>query len=842
MRGLAVITTIAVLAACRPGATKHTGELPLEPTPSKLDLGTTVIGAPKTSQLTLRNPNAFDVAFTLSTEGPFEAPAEGTVPGGASLALPVRFLATTLGVATGRLRLGTLVVPLRAEAVEAPPCPSSSACRTSAYDPALHACADTALPDGTDCTASAACFAEASCRAGECVGTRTTCDDGDPCTLDICGTLGCGHLDAVDHCPLSTNPCEAPTCSSATGCAQAPVMDGTACGTRDCTSAKVCISGSCVTRAVPQNQACVDVLTGVPAGMGTADGPADVARFTGSRGMAFDAQGNLFMLDGCALRKVTPAGVVTTVVGEVWTCEHRDGFGRAARLGWPYGIVFDGSAFLVRDACAIRRVTPQGLITTLAGGAFCESQPKDGIGAQARLVASGVGEGFVRTAAGRMFFLDGNALPTELWLREVTSAGEVLTRAKLSFTPTVPTDDVFIWGLAAQPDGRLFCFEQDQAPDDSRTDQWLAQVLPDGQVKRLSQPNGYSLGTTPTGIVSYGGTSMWRLAADGGTVDWWESASPAHADGPRGIAAFQLPLSYAVDARGALAFFDGANHDVRVIHASQMTTLAGPRPDRQLVDGPGPLARLSWPTGIAVSPTGDVTFTDYYALRRLSPLGAVTTVQTGAGLHDGPLLLTGLGFPMQPIALSDDALAFTGEIEAPDGGPTPAGLRLVSWDAGTVTTVVRGLTHGPRVDFAVTSSGQWVWEVDDARLHTLENGVDVALTPPAQTVGALVRYGDGLLYVEDSCRLMQLGADAGVSLVDAMACGPEPSLVKRLFTDAAGDVYTIDEFHNLVRKRDRSTGTWTTLLELSDHPIDAAFTPSGDLLVLVPEAILRLRP
>lgn len=58
------------------------------------------------------------------------------------------------------------------------------------------------------------------------------------------------------------------------------------------------------------------VVAGSPGNVGIVDGTASVARFAGPGASAFDAAGNLFVADQITVRKVTPAGVVTTVAGQ----------------------------------------------------------------------------------------------------------------------------------------------------------------------------------------------------------------------------------------------------------------------------------------------------------------------------------------------------------------------------------------------------------------------------------------------------------------------------------------------------------------------------------------------
>lgn len=103
---------------------------------------------------------------------------------------------------------------------------------------------------------------------------------------------------------------------------------------------------------------------------GNIDGTGSSAKFNTTRGMAFDASGNLYVGDrfNYSIRKISTAGVVTTFVGGL--AGNLDGTGTAARLNYASGLVFDSSGNLyAADAMNgnIRKITSAGVVTIFAG-------------------------------------------------------------------------------------------------------------------------------------------------------------------------------------------------------------------------------------------------------------------------------------------------------------------------------------------------------------------------------------------------------------------------------------------------------------------------------------------
>jgi sugar lactone lactonase YvrE len=119
----------------------------------------------------------------------------------------------------------------------------------------------------------------------------------------------------------------------------------------------------------------VSTLAGLPRSPGCADGPTNKARFNRPAGIALDAATNLFVADSFnhIIRKITPAGQVTTIAGLAGVWGNADGTNNAARFFQPEGIaVLNASNLFVADTGnhVLRKISASGtnwVVTTVAG-------------------------------------------------------------------------------------------------------------------------------------------------------------------------------------------------------------------------------------------------------------------------------------------------------------------------------------------------------------------------------------------------------------------------------------------------------------------------------------------
>ena len=129
-------------------------------------------------------------------------------------------------------------------------------------------------------------------------------------------------------------------------------------------------------------------VAGQAGSSGAADGTGGAARFNLPVGVAVDAAGNIYVADygNHAIRRITPAGVVTLFAGLMGTSGSVDGVGDAARFNFPWGLALDGAGNLyVADSGnhTIRKITPAREVITIAGAAG-QNGTLDAVGTAAR--------------------------------------------------------------------------------------------------------------------------------------------------------------------------------------------------------------------------------------------------------------------------------------------------------------------------------------------------------------------------------------------------------------------------------------------------------------------------
>ena len=221
--------------------------------------------------------------------------------------------------------------------------------------------------------------------------------------------------------------------------------------------------------------------------IGYADGIGAAAKFSDIEALAVDASGNIFAADNCVIRKITPSGVVTTIAGGV-TSGYADGIGTAAKFQSPFGIAVDGLGNIyVADSYnnKIRRISPTGVVTTLAGSTQGYA---DGIGTAAQFYFP---YGIAVDASSNLYVTD----TYNDKIRKITPAGLVTTLAGSTqgSADGTGTNAQFnrSWGIAVDSSGNVYVGDYGNYKIRKITSSGLVTTIAGGAVSGYADGSGY---------------------------------------------------------------------------------------------------------------------------------------------------------------------------------------------------------------------------------------------------------------------------------------------------------------------------------------------------------------
>jgi len=290
---------------------------------------------------------------------------------------------------------------------------------------------------------------------------------------------------------------------------------------------------TCTIRKITQ-PGVVNTLAGMAGMPGIVDATGSDARFSILRGAAVDSAGNVYVADSYTIRKMTPAGEVTTFCGRAGASGSADGMGSKARFSVPCGVAVDSAGNVyVADIYTIRKITSGDMVSTVAGTAR-HAGAVDGVGAKARF--SDQAKGIAVDSVGNVYVAD----TANNTIRMITPAGVVSTLAGTA-------------GQSGSANGT-------------------------GSNARFYHPQGITVGSAGNVYVADTANNTIRMITPAGAVTTLAGAAgqSGNTDATGGNARFNHPQAITVDGRGNLYVADTGNHTIRrVTPNGVVTTLTG---------------------------------------------------------------------------------------------------------------------------------------------------------------------------------------------------------------------------------------------------------------------------
>jgi sugar lactone lactonase YvrE len=405
-------------------------------------------------------------------------------------------------------------------------------------------------------------------------------------------------------------------------------------------------------------------------------GPPASAQFYFPNTLVVDGAGNLFIADTDIhrIRKITPAGVIATVAGNGSLGFSGDGgAATAAQLNYPAAIAVDaaGNLFIAdTNNERVRKVSPEGIITTVAGNGTSGS---NGDGGPARSAQLSEPAGIAVDSAGNLFISDTGGQR----IREVNSAGVIVTVAgngTKGFSgdggPAVSAQLAGPAGIAVDGAGNLFIADS--------LNNRIAMVAPNGIISTVA------------------GNGTYGFGGDGG---------------PAAAAQLAYSQGVAVDGTGNLFIADTNNQRIRkVTPDGTISTVAGNGTYGFAGDsGAATAAQIAGPYSVAAGGRNTLFIADTFSNRirkTISPVVSFAVVDRG-----GTSLTTA----------GDSASLQTGyaRIQPSSGSATPAGLAIFSYRPGNYLISETGVPATPAL-----TSGRIYAEVNGS----IDTGLAIANT------------------------------------------------------------------------------------------------------------------
>jgi len=503
----------------------------------------------------------------------------------------------------------------------------------------------------------------------------------------------------------------------------------------------------------------VTTIAGEKGVAGATNGSGTAATFNQPYGIAVDSAGNIYVAEQVnnLIRKITPAGVVSTFAGS-GTAGANNGQGTSASFNFPSGIAIDKSGNLYvaeQGSGLIRKITPQGLVSTFAGG----GTSLNGQGTQASFFGP---IAITIDQSGNLYVSDTyNDL-----IRKITPSGLVSTLAgiqRVQGTADGPgSSATFLQPAAITTDAAGNVYVSDRYN--------LRKILPDGTVSTIAGKN-----------------------ANGSN------------DGVGTQASFSIPAGLATDRIGNLYVADQGNNLIRKVTPSGVvTTIVGTPGTYGAADSIGRAARINFPSGMTIDITGTLYFDDEgnnqirkvdltgYSIDKTLPTGLTFDPKTGIISGTPTKASPSTDYTVTAYNLSGNSTAI---ISLAVGLPSDASLKSLNVTAGTLSPVFAPQITNYTVNVPnATSSISIAALANDTSASVKVNGTKltagattspIALNVGTNTIAVLVTAADSTTKTYTVAVTRAASSDASLSSLAISNGTLSPSFVAGTFAYTA---------------------------------------------------------
>ena len=563
------------------------------------------------------------------------------------------------------------------------------------------------------------------------------------------------------------------------------------------------------------------LLAGTADSPGSKDGARLAATFHAPGPMTRDAQGNVYVADGCTgyydshalVRKISPSGEVTTVAGSnTKGPSFRDNF--QDKRCWALTTHPDGNLYATDSFnYTIERISPSGVVTTIAGRRG-EKGNSNGNGTSARFSGS---NGIAADAQGNIFVSD----TSDHTIRKIDLSGNVTTYAGQA--GVIGTSDGallsarfnFPTAMKFDKNGKLYVadrggirvIDNGVASTIINFSSLMKDICGVGSILSASDIDISNDGRVAVAISNCSAIGIYKnnqlqtlLGVVGGNGERNDF------DGTASTSRYYYPSGVAFTPNGELLITDLAFHNIKSYSAVNdlVALYAGKRYELRAIDGALGIGRLSNPGCLHLASSGNVWFSQFKSgtgtvLRNLDVAGSLTTL---------PQLLSGVDGANCVVKTNIDGSFVAADLYSKN-------LRLFSATGQFVQLLSANYDRNSFMHEVVAGNGDIYFGDKGGFISKYSNGLISTFSTTKIGSGLATAIGiskTGVIYTSDGCSIYQLSSAGVPTKLNSPSLpypcdyedGPIASarflFINGLAVGNSGEIYVSDSGNSVIRR------------------------------------------